>query len=144
MTTAFSPCSVPRMTPRADLRASPAGFSLVELLVAMAVTAITLSSLLGFVIFMGRAAGEDNRATAALFCAQQKVESLRFRAASGAFAEEGEENQDPGPEFGMVRRWAVRPDSSGSGLLLIRVECASTFGEKLITRQLETLVCAGE
>jgi hypothetical protein len=120
------------------------GFTLLELVMAIAVTAFTLMALLGFLLFIGRTAAETSAAAETLFCAQQKIEELRARAVGGGFSQEGEETLEAEGGAGMVRRWAVRHEGYGLALLVARVECSRVVAGREVRRGLETLLCPGE
>lgn len=131
--------------PDRDRRAEAgAGITLIELVVAMGVTAFGLLGLLAFLLLMGRSVAEQDRATAALFCAQEKLEQLKFLAVQGAFSQEGEESLTEGAYAGLARRWSVSPEALGSGGLHIEAECSCRLWGRDIRRALETLVCAGQ
>ena len=116
-------------TGRPSLRRSPTagrpgGFTLLEILISMALTCLGLLCLAGLLKVLGNVEAEDTWETKALFCAQERMEELKFGVATGHVSTtEGDELVAEGSYQGMGRQWAVRASSIFDGLLEMRVVC---------------------
>ena len=67
---------------------------------------------------------EDTWETKALFCAQERMEGLKFACLTGkGFTTEGEEIVAEGSYTGMRREWSTADSSVFEGLLEINVGC---------------------
>jgi prepilin-type N-terminal cleavage/methylation domain-containing protein len=125
--------------------ARPNGFTLLEVLISMAVTAFGILGFSGLLKVIGDAAAEDTWATRALFCAQERVEEIKFDFLTGyGLAGEGQQEWSEGWNQGLRRKWSVAPSAVFDGLMEIGVECSYPWkgGRKAVT--LSTLVVAEE
>jgi prepilin-type N-terminal cleavage/methylation domain-containing protein len=122
-------------------RGGERGFTIVEILVAMTVTGLGVLGFGGLLQVIGKVEAEDTWSTKALFCAQERMEELKFRVATGnSTTTEGEEVVADGAYQGMRRVWAVGHSSVFDGLLEIRAECEYPWEVATRTIDLATLV----
>ena len=91
-----------------------AGYSLVEVLVAMAVFSIAALGVATAAVTLTRAGHASERVTQATILAQEKLEE--FRAAFEPLRD-GEDT----PRLGYTRRWQVAPDAPEIGVARIEV-----------------------
>jgi hypothetical protein len=121
------------------------GFTILEILVAMVVTAFGVLGFTGLLKVIGDVEAQDTWETKALFCAQERMEELRFACFTGdAFTPEGEEIVAEGSYQGMRREWTTGDSSVFEGLLEISVRCAYPWNGDMKTVGLSTLVCLEE
>ncbi len=117
------------------------GFTLVEILTAMALTAFGVLGLTSLLVVLGKMEEEVTWRTKALFCAEETMEGLRFGVVSGDGGEEiGEVIPSIGPYRGMLRAWTLRPLPDREGLFEIRVECSYPWEGSRKAVRLATLV----
>jgi len=121
------------------------GFTIVEILVAMVLTAFGVLSFAGLLKVIGNVEAEDTWATKALFCVQERMEELRFACLTGnGFTTEGEEIVADGSYQGMRREWTTGDSSVFEGLLEISVGCAYPWKGDMKKVGISTLVFAEE
>ena len=121
------------------------GFTLLEILVAMVLTVFGVLGFTGLLKVIGNVEAEDTWKTKALFCAQERMEELKFaRLAGKGFAPEGEESLAEGPYQGMRREWTTGDSAVFEGLLEINVGCAYPWKGSMERVELSTLVCLEE
>jgi prepilin-type N-terminal cleavage/methylation domain-containing protein len=114
----------PSRQPKRFRGAGPRGFTLLEVVLSMALAGLGVLGLAGLLKVLGDVETEDTWATKALFCAQQGLEEIMYEVSVGARSTgEGEENLEVGCYRGMSRMWAVEPASVLDGLLAVSVEC---------------------
>ncbi len=102
----------------------PWGFTLLEVVISIALAGLGVLGLAGLLRVMGNAEAEDTWATKALFCAQEGLEELMYDVSVGTRSMgEGEENPEDGSCRGISRMWAVETVSILEGLLAVSVEC---------------------
>jgi Tfp pilus assembly protein PilV len=117
------------------------GFTILEILVAMAVTSFGILGFTGLLRVMGDVEAEDTWRTKALFCAQAQMEELKFASATGnLFPCEGDEELADGSYRGMHRQWTVKHSARLDDLLEVTVECAYPWKGKTERVGLSTLV----
>ena len=117
------------------------GFTLLEVLVAMSVTVFGVLGFAGLLKVIGNVEAEDTWETKALFCAQERMEELKFDCLTGkSFTTEGEEIVAKGSYQGMRRAWSTKDSSAFEGLLEITVGCGYPSKGTMETVQLSTLV----
>jgi hypothetical protein len=101
------------------------GFTLLEILVAMVLTVFGILGFTGLLKVIGNVEAEDTWETKALFCAQERVEELKFACLTGeGLPTEGEDLLTEGPYQGMRREWTTEDSAVSEGLLEINVRCA--------------------
>jgi len=101
------------------------GFTLLEILVAMVLTVFGILGFTGLLKVIGNVEAEDTWETKALFCAQERMEELKFACLTGkGLPPEGEEMLAEGPYQGMRREWTTGNSAVSEGLLEINVRCA--------------------
>lgn len=119
------------------------GFTLLEVLIAMVLTGFGILCFAGLLRAIGNVEAEDIWATKALFCAQERMEELKFSLVAGkGLTTEGNELVTKGPYQGMRREWAAGDSSVFSGLLEIRAACAYPWKGSMKSVELSTLVFA--
>jgi hypothetical protein len=112
-----------------------------EILISMALTGFGVLCLAALLKAVGQVEAQETWATKALFCAQERIEEIKFEIAVGdGSVGEGEEDLAAGPYAGMERRWTVAPSSTGDCLLEVSVECAYPWKGTTKTVGLSTLV----
>ena len=121
------------------------GFTLLEILVAMVLTVFGVLGFTGLLKVIGNVEAEDTWETKALFCAQERMEELRFACLTGkGFTPEGEESLAEGPYQGMQREWTTGDSAVFEGLLEINVGCTYPWKGNMERVELSTLVCQEE
>ena len=121
------------------------GFTFLEILVAMVLTVFGVLGFTGLLKVIGNVEAEDTWKTKALFCAQERMEELKFACLTGkGFAPEGEESLAEGPYQGMRREWTTGDSAVFEGLLEINVGCAYPWKGSVERVELSTLVCLEE
>ena len=114
----------PSRKPKRFRGAGLGGFTLLEVVLSMALAGLGVLGLAGLLRVLGNVEAEDTWATKALFCAQQGLEELMYEVSVGARSTgEGERNLEDGCYRGMTRMWGVEPVSVLDGLLAVSVEC---------------------
>lgn len=118
------------------------GFTLIELVLAMGVCAFGLLGVSGLLLILEQTEAEQVMAARALFCAQQKMEILRYQSLQQGLSspEEGKEALNQEAFHGTLRHWTIRPSPSHQGLLWIQVDCSCSYKGKSISRNLQTLM----
>lgn len=117
------------------------GFTILEILLSMTLTCLGILCLGGLLKAIGEVEAEDTWATKALFCAQERMEELKFGVATGNVSTtEKEEVVAEGSYQGMGREWTVGASSIFDGLLEVRVECTYPWKGTTKTVGLSTLV----
>ena len=123
------------MPPRAE------GFTIVEILVAMVLVAYGILGFAGLLTVMGNVEAEDTWMTKALFCAQERLEELKFDVATGkGFTNNGKEDLVEGAYPDMRREWTVENAAVCEGLVKISVACAYPWKGTMKRISLSTLV----
>jgi hypothetical protein len=118
------------------------GFTILELLVAMVLTVFGVLGFTGLLKVIGNVEAEDLRETKALFCAQERMEELKFAFLTGnGFTTEGEEIVAEGSYTGMRREWTTGESDVFERLLEINVGCAYPWKGSMKSVELSTLVC---
>ena len=121
------------------------GFTILEILVAMVLTVFGVLGFTGLLKVIGNVEAEDTWETKALFCAQERMEELKFACLTGqGFTTEGEEIVAEAPYQGMRREWTTGESDVFEGLLEINVGCAYPWKGSMKTVELSTLVCLEE
>lgn len=120
-----------------------AGFTLLELLVAICLTVFGVLGFAGLLKVIGNVEAEDTWETKALFCAQERMEELKFACLTGESftTDQGEEIVAEGSYTGMRREWSTGDSSIIDGLLEITVGCAYPWEGGMKTVELSTWVC---
>jgi len=119
-------------------------YTFVELVVAMAIAAVWLASLFGMLIVMGRYEEGSRLSAAAVLCAQERMEELRFAVERDALVPaQGRESLLVGPYKNMERSWAVEPSSVHTGLKEVEVECTYSWQGEMRKENLLSLVNTG-
>ena len=117
------------------------GFTLLEILLSMALTCLGVFCLAGLLKVIGNVEAEDTWETKAFFCAQERMEELRFGVATGNVSTtEGDEVVAEGSYQGMGREWTVGASSIFHGLLEMRVKCTYPWKGTTKTVELSTVV----
>ncbi len=117
------------------------GFSLIEVIIAMALMSVAMLGLAGLLVVLGNSEAENQWTTKALFCAQEEMEYLKFEIATeGYSAIEGEEIFQDGPYKGMGISRRVHPFETVDGLAEIVVECSFLWQGSDKKKILQTLV----
>ena len=117
------------------------GFTILEILVAMVLTVFGVLGFAGLLKVIGNVEAEDTWETKALFCAQERMEELKFACLTGkGFTTEGEEIVAEGSYKGMRREWIMEDSSVIEGLLEISAGCAYPWKGSTETVELSTLV----
>src|SRR5690606_6213489 len=105
------------------LREAPQGFTMVEVMVAILLTALTVIGVLGLFRIETRASSFSRRETEAAVLAQDKLEELRTFSAS-----EPSGNDTPDNPFGttstdniFTREWTIAPNTADPSILDITV-----------------------
>ena len=118
------------------------GFTLLEILVAMVLVVFGVLGFTGLLKVIGNVEAEDTWETKALFCAQERMEELKFACLTGqGFTPEGTEILTDGSYRGMRREWTTGDSSVLEGLLEITVGCAYPWKGSMEKVQVSTLVC---
>ena len=121
------------------------GFTILELLVAMVLTVFGVLGFTGLLKVIGNVEAEDIWETKALFCAQERMEELKFAFLTGnGFTTEGEEIVAEGSYTDMRREWSTGESDVFEGLLEINVGCAYPWKGSMETVEVSTLVCLEE
>ncbi len=121
------------------------GFTLLEVLVAMVLTGSGILCFGGLLATMGRIQAEDTWATRATFCAQERMEELRFSFITGEGpTTDGEETLTAGPYRQMRRQWSTEDSSDLSGMMEIKVACDYPWRGNMKRFELSTLLFEGE
>jgi Tfp pilus assembly protein PilV len=119
---------------RVSNRRQQAGFTMIEVMVAVLLTALTVIGVLGLYRIQSRASAFSRRETEAAVLAQDKLEELRTQAAAGVTSG----SDTPPDQFSPVsppnnyffnRSWTVTSDASA-----ITIEVEVTWNEDGITR----------
>ncbi|MEW6442509.1 MAG: prepilin-type N-terminal cleavage/methylation domain-containing protein [bacterium] len=119
-------------------------FTLVELVIAMAVASIGLAGLWGLLLAMGASQEQTSASVKAVLCAQEKLEELRFGIETGeAMAASGREILCEGAYRSMERAWTLRASSLHLDLAQIEVECAYLWKGESRVQGLAALVVGG-
>lgn len=101
-------------------RSKEAGFTLIEVMVAVLLTAIATSGLIGLLMVETRSAGYSRHATEATTLAQDTVEWLRTRTGAGSGS--GSNYTPTGGSGGIFyREWSVAPNGSDFDDIYVRV-----------------------
>ena len=117
------------------------GFTILEILVAMVLMVFGVLGFTGLLKVIGNVEAEDIWETKALFCAQERMEELKFACLTGeSFTTEGEEIVAEGSYTGMRREWSTGDSSVIEGLLEITVGCAYPWEGGMKQVGLSTLV----
>jgi hypothetical protein len=117
------------------------GFSLLEIVISMALTGLGVLCLAGLLKVLGNVEAQDSWDTKALFCAQERMEELRFAFAIGnGKSGNGEEVLSDGSYRGLVTRWTVKPSPVLDSLFEVDVECAYSWKGSRKTVRLSSLV----
>ena len=117
------------------------GFTLLEILVAMVLTLFGILGFTGLLEVIGNVEAEDTWETKALFCAQERMEELKFACLTGkGFASEGEEILAQGPYQGMRREWTTGDSAVLEGLLEINVRCGYQWKGRVEKVEVSTMV----
>ena len=142
------PLGLGRVSSRPRTGATPRGkegFSLLEIVISMTLTGLGVLCLAGLLKVLGNVEAQDSWDTKALFCAQERMEELRFTFAVGNGATgNGEETLSDGSYRGMVTRWTVKPSHVLDGLSEVDVECAYSWKGSRKTVSLSSLVFGGK
>jgi len=121
------------------------GFTLLEILVAMSLTVFGVLGFTGLLKAIGNVEAEDTWETKALFCAQERMEELKFACLTGrSFPSEGHEIVAEGSYQGMQREWTTGNSPVFEGLLEIIVGCGYPSKGTIETVELSTLVFVEE
>ena len=124
---------------------APKGFTIVEILVAIVLTAFGILGFAGLLEVMGSVEAEETWRAKALFCAQEQMEEITFALLAGeGTVTEGKEDLADGTYPGMRREWAVRDSGLLDGLLEVQVECAYPWKGARKSVALSTLVFPGD
>jgi type II secretion system protein I len=113
------------------------GFTLIEVMVAMLLTALTVIGVLGLFRVETRASQFSRRSTEAAVLAQDKLEELRTDTApSGAIAETSETPWDylKGADSMFTRKWTIDPTLDAA---VFRITVVVSWEEDGIPRQVE-------
>ena len=117
------------------------GFTILEILVAMVLTAFGVLGFTGLLKVIGNVEAQDTWETKALFCAPERLEELKFDCLTGkGFTTEGGEIMAEGPYQGMRREWTTGSSSILEGLLEITVACSYPWKGGMEKVGLSTLV----
>ncbi len=117
------------------------GFTILEILVAMVLTAFGVLGFTGLLKVIGNVEAEDTWETKALFCAQERMEELKFDCLTDkAFTAKAKEIVAEGPYQGMQREWTTGDSSLFEGLLEITVGCGYPWKGTMETVEVSTLV----
>jgi hypothetical protein len=117
----------------------------VEILISIVVTAFGILGFAGLLKTIGDATAEDTWAVRALFCAQERVEEIKFDFLTGhGAAGEGGEEWSEGWNQGLRRKWSVASSTVFDGLMEIGVECSYPWKGARKSVTLSTLVVAEE
>ena len=117
------------------------GFTLLEILVAMVLTVFGVLGFAGLLRVIGNVEAEDTWQTKALFCAEERMEELKFDCLTGkGVTTEGEETVTEGSYQGMRREWTTGESPVFEGLLEISVGCGYLWDGSMKTVELSTLV----
>ena len=123
----------------------PDGFTILEILVAMVLTAFGVLGFTGLLKVIGNVEAEDTWETKALFCAQERMEELKFDCLTDkAFTAKAKEIVAEGPYQGMQREWTTEDSSLFEGLLEITVGCGYPWKGTMETVEVSTLVYVEE
>ena len=135
--------SVAGLNRRANRRV--AGFTLLEILVAMAVAAFGVLGFAALLKAIGNVEAEDTWETKALFCAQERLEELKYACMTDkAFTGEGAEIVAEGSYQGMRREWGIEDSPVFEGLLEVRVGCGYPWKGTMEMLELATLIYVEE
>jgi len=119
----------------------PEGFTILELLVAMVLTVFGVLGFTGLLKVIGNVEAENIWETKALFCAQERMEELKFAfLTENGSTTEGEEIVAEGSYTGMRREWTTGKSEVFEGLLEIHVGCAYPWKGGMETVEVSTLV----
>ena len=99
------------------------GFTLVEVLIALIVLAVGLLTLLGFLVHLGGLQEESTRRVLSAFCAQEKMEELKFQAAISTLHNQHAEEALDTQGRTLNRSWDVSWHEEMPGIREIEVEC---------------------
>jgi len=122
-------------------RSRSEGFTMLEMLVAMVLMVFGVLGLSGLLKVVGNVEAEDTWETKALFCAQERMEELKFACLTGkGFTPKGEEILAEGPYQGMRREWTTEDSAVFEGLMEINVRCAYPWEGSMKEVGLTTLV----
>ena len=121
------------------------GFTLLEIIIAMGLVAFCLMGMAALLIALGNIEAENRKKTKALFCAQETLETLRFKIEASVVPVEstGHDVILSGPYQGMEKQWSLNAYDPESELIEVSVQCAYWWkGERKVTG-LQTLVGLG-
>ncbi len=122
-------------------KACSRGFTLLEVLVAVVVTGFGILGFAGLLKVIGDLEEEDTWATKATFCAQERMEEIRFSFMSGnEIAAGGEEILTDGPYIDMRRRWVTEASSVFNGIREVTVACAYPWKGSMKSFEVSTLL----
>lgn len=122
----------------------PEGMTLLECVVAMAVSAIAFSGVLSALAFFGAYQVETGLAVRAALCAQEKMEELRYEVETGAAqSQDARVVLQEGPYRGMERLWTVVPAPGELGLWRLESECAYFWRGERKAERIVSLAAAG-
>jgi len=115
------------------------GFTFLEILVAMVLMVFGVLGFSGLLKVIGDVEAEDTWQTKALFCAQERMEELKFDCVTGkGVTTDGEEIVTEGQYKGMRREWATGDSPLFEGLLEISAGCSYPWKGSMKTVQVST------
>ena len=119
------------------------GFTLLEVVIAMGLMAFCLMSMGALLITLGNIEAGNTKAVKALFCAQEALETLRFKLMAGQELLESSEQEviPDGAYQGMEKQWSIEAYDPEDDLHEIIVQCAYWWKGKKKATSLRTLVC---
>lgn len=104
-------------------RRREAGFTMIEVLVAILLTALTVIGVLGLFRIETRASSFSRRETEAAVLAQDKLEELRTLTAPSGTGSGSDEPVNPfGPQQIFQRSWTIEPNPDDSSIYNIEVK----------------------
>jgi prepilin-type N-terminal cleavage/methylation domain-containing protein len=107
--------------------ASSAGFSMIEVLVAMVLAAIGIGAIAQIFPMAGRGLGESRRETQATLAGQEKIEQLRaLELTDGLLAAGAHEDTTLVSDTPYARSWFVENDKPLPGMKRVRMQVVRT------------------
>lgn len=117
------------------------GFTLVEVVLAVFFLSVGMLALVAFLVKLGNIEGASARCVYAAFCAQEKMEELKFKLATGAAPVHTQGREVVERTTGWFERtWKVAPYEAMEGIQEIEVTCTYPWKDGAKNLSLRSLI----
>ena len=114
-------------------RGSQAGFTMIELMIAVLLTAIAMSGIIALFLSQNRASGVSRHTSEASALAQDKLEKLRTMSTATAGSDTVDAQGNAGSANLYTRTWTVSAGSgSGYSDVYVKVQWEETGGSRKV------------